>query len=325
MGNPTSLESALRFGEGWHGPRRETERMQVGERDDQGRPRPFLVSEPEAKPVPALPAANAADTASEARLLYSPPAVRDFVPLKPPPPERVVVRKVVAPRPPARWPKTPILAGAAVGLLILGTYLAHRPARAAAPAPVAAPPVEHLDLAEVNALPDPLPATAQAALAGTLQAPAWMRSFDQDTGGELGYPVREAVEEVQPTLRWSSFTEIYHVAVLDQQHRVVAKAELYGDTQWTVPVELQRGAIYMWELASPGNARRSTFRVLDDAEAGLLEGLRANHPQAHLILGVALLQLGLRTSAQNEFGALVQEKPYSPEAAQLLRAANTLR
>jgi hypothetical protein len=41
-------------------------------------------------------------------------------------------------------------------------------------------------------------------------------------------------------------------------------------------------------------------------------------------LGVAALQLGLRSLAQREFEALVQEKPHSPDAAQLLRAANGL-
>ncbi len=330
MGNSTSLGNAIRLSEGWPGSRPQTEGMQVANKDERERPQPFLVAKPDVQPVLAPPEATAVDatavdTPPEQPPQYSPPAVRDFVPLKPLPPEPAVVRKVIVPAPPSRSPKLLILAGAAIALFALGTYLGRRPASAAAETQKAAPPVEHLDLTEVKGLPDPLPATAQAALGGTLQAPEWMRNMDKDTGGELGYPVREGVEELQPTLRWNSFTEIYHVAVLGPDHQVVAKAELYGDTQWTVPVELQRGATYMWEVASPGNARRSTFRVLDDAEAGLLEGLRANHPQSHLILGVASLQLGLRTAAQTEFNALVQEKPYSPEAAQLLRAVNALR
>jgi hypothetical protein len=214
--------------------------------------------------------------------------------------------------------------GAAAGLLILGTYLAHRRAIAESNArkPV---PVEHLDLTEVNALPDPLPAAAQAALAGTFQAPATVQSLDAGTGGELEYPVREAIEEVQPTLRWSTFAQSYNIAVLNPNGQVVARAEVNGETQWTVPVELPRGAAYTWEVAATGQVRRASFRVLADSEAGLLEGLQVNHPQSHLVLGVAALQLGLRTMAQREFEGLLQEKPHSPDAAQLMRTANGLR
>jgi hypothetical protein len=221
-------------------------------------------------------------------------------------------------------PKMLALAGAAAGLLILGIYLAHHSASAATP--VSKPePVEHLDLTEVNALPDPFPAAAKAALAGGFQAPAWIQGIEADSGGDLEYPVREAIEETQPTLRWASSSPINNVAILDSSHQLVARAELYGDTHWTVPVELERGAIYMWEVAARDQVRRSFFRVLDDNEAGLLEGIRMNHAQSHLVLGVSALQLGLLSSAQREFQALVQEKPHSPEAAQLLRTANGLR
>jgi hypothetical protein len=214
-----------------------------------------------------------------------------------------------------------MLVSAAAGLLILGTYLAHRNAKAHVPAP---PPeiVDHLDLSELGALPEPLQAGAQAILAGSFQLPAWLQAMDRASGGDLEYPVHEAVEEVQPTLRWSFVSPSTNVAVVSPTHQVVARAEIFQEAHWTLPVELQRGSVYTWEVATLGQVRRNAFRVLDETEAGWLKGLRMAHGQSHLLMGIASLELGLMSPAQHEFQGLVQEHPHSPEAAQLLRTVN---
>jgi hypothetical protein len=213
------------------------------------------------------------------------------------------------------------MASAAAGLLILGTCLAHRNAKAHVPTP---PPeiIDHLDLNELSALPEPLQAGAQAILAGNFQLPAWLQTMASASGGDLEYPVHEAVEEVQPTLRWSFVAPSINVAVISPAHQVVARAEIFNESHWTLPVELQPGTVYTWEVATLGQVRRNTFRVIDETEAGSLKGLRLAHGQSHLLMGMASLELGLMSQAQHEFQGLAQEHPHSPEAAQLLHTVN---
>src|SRR5579862_3345962 len=156
-------------------------------------------------PVVPEPPVVAPELEETAALPFIPPAVQTLTPLR------------VAPdpvRPPRELePEAPkpfvsrnmvLLVSAAAGLIILGTYLAHRGAKAEAPRASAQPEaaVEHLDLSELSALPEPLKPGAQAVMAGAFQLPQWFNSLEPASGGELDYPVQEAVEEVQPTLRW---------------------------------------------------------------------------------------------------------------------------
>src|SRR5579871_4080093 len=146
----------------------------------------------------------------------------------------------LAPRSPASQKMMVIGASAVVGLLIVGGYLAYRSASAKEPVK---PPeiVDHLDLNELQALPEPLQTNAKALLAGTFQAPAWLQGLARGSGGELGYPVQEAIEDVQPTLRWLASSNSYHVAVMGPTHKVVARTEIFGSSEWLLPVELERG------------------------------------------------------------------------------------
>lgn len=278
------------------------------------------------RPAQAVPAAAPSPEPEEEAVepqpqpRFSPPAVRNLAPLpaapapSPAPPKAQLLRSK----------RMVVLGSAAAGLLILGTYLAHHNAKAKVPV---RPPevVEHLDTSELSALPEPLQAGAQALLAGTFQPPAWLPSLGQGSGGNLDYPIQEAVEELQPTLRWIYAAPSANVAVLDPAHKVVARTEVFNQNRWTLPVELQRGAIYTWEVNSTGQVSRDMFRILDETEAGWLQGLRLAHPQSHLLLGVAALELGVFSEAQSEFQALAQDHPHSPEAAQLLRTASGFR
>jgi len=276
-------------------------------------------SSPALEPAAMEPGVDDAFSSSR----FIPPAVQKLVPLPPAPDPEPAPQKLL-PSHPVVSRKMAILASAAAGLILLGTYLAYRRAKAEAPARAPEVVVDHLDLSELSALPEPLQPGAQAVMAGKFQLPAWFQSLEHASGGDLEYPVQEAIEEVQPTLRWAASAAFYHVAVLDPAHAVVARAEIYGDPHWTVPTELPRGAVYIWEVATPGQVRRNSFRVLDDTEAGWLTGLRMGHGQSHLVMGIASLELGLLTAAQREFQALAQEHPHSPEAAQLLHTVHGL-
>jgi hypothetical protein len=273
----------------------------------------------------ALPVAVAPEDEPASR--FSPPAIQTLTPLPSAAPLQPMTGTVKL----FRWlesqklgsRKIAILASAAAGILILGIYLAHRGAGAAVPV---RPPeiVEHLDLTEIHALPEPLQAGAQALLAGNFQPPAWLQSLEHGSGGDLEYPVQEAIDDPQPTLRWLSTSSSCNVAVIGPAHQVVARAEIFGASQWTLPVELARGSEYTWEVSSTGQVRRNRFRVLDETESGLLNGVRMAHGESHLLMGVASLELGLLSQAQREFQALRQDHPHSPEAAQLLHTVNGL-
>jgi len=259
--------------------------------------------------------------AAEEAPRLSPPAVSRLAPLSPAPgpkPQVAVkpLKRAVGSR------NVAILVSAAAGLLILGTYLAHRTAKADKPAP---PPeiVDHLDVTELGVLPEPLHAGAQAILDGAFQLPAWLLAMEPDAAGQLDYPVREAVEELQPTLKWSIAANSCNVAVFDPDtHKVIARAEIFKESQWTIPLELEHGKIYTWEVATTGQITRKQFRVIDETEAAWLVELRKTHGDSHLIMGVAYLELGLLAPAQRELHALAQAHPHSPEAAQLARMAD---
>jgi hypothetical protein len=271
-------------------------------------------------PADAVPAAVVPAEEPTPQPRFSPPAVRSLAPLASAP----------EPKPANRLPKKAgaffsqrmiVMASAAAALLILGTFLALRKPKT--PVPVRPPEIiDHLDLSELSALPEPLQAGAQAILAGTFQLPPWLQAMDRASGGDLEFPVHEGVEEVQPTLRWSFVSPSTNVAVVSPTHQVVARAEIFQESHWTLPVELQRGTVYTWEVATLGQVRRNAFRVIDETEAGWLQSLRLAHGQSHLLMGMASLELGLMSQAQHEFQGLAQEHPHSPEAAQLLRTVN---
>jgi hypothetical protein len=254
---------------------------------------------------------------------FSPPAIQTLRPLpvaadrQPRPVPRL------APRRPGAEKKYVIAGSAVAGLLILGGYYAYRAASATEP-PKPVEIVEHLDPTELQSLPESLQANAKALLAGTFQPPAWLQSLERGSGGDLGYPVQEGIDDVQPTLRWSSSANSYHVAVMGPTHQVVARTEIFGSSEWLLPVELARGSVYTWEVVSLGQVRRNHFRVLDETESELLNTVRMAHGDSHLLMGVTYLQLGMLSAGQKELEALTKDHPHSPEAAQLLRTANAL-
>jgi len=284
---------------------------------------PPPAAEPAQPEVSQQPTETAAPDDQPFELRLSPPAVSRLKPLAParepalPPRGFDGTRSQVSRR-------MVVLVSAAAGLLLLGTYMAYRNARAAKPV-IQQEIVEHLDFSELSALPEPLQAGAQAILAGKFQFPAWRQSMEPGSGGaELSFPIQEAVEELHPTLRWSFEAPSANVAVISPTHQVVARTELFKHSQWTVPEELQRGTIYTWEVVTLGQVQRNSFRVIDDTEAGWLMGLRlAQHDQSHLLMGIAYLELGMLSKAQSEFQALLQQHPHSPEAAHLLQTANS--
>jgi hypothetical protein len=142
-------------------------------------------------------------------------------------------------------------------------------------------------------------------------------------------PVAEVIEETQPELRWKAFASAYAVSILDQSGHEVGQAAAVTAAQWTVPVSLNRGAKYTWEVRASnsgegGQVHRATFRVLGDSEEQSLTQLRASGA-GPLALGAIAQQFGLLSMAQREFEQLAKDSPQSPDAAKLLGHVTSLR
>lgn len=144
-------------------------------------------------------------------------------------------------------------------------------------------------------------------------------------------PLGAVIAESQPTLGWEPLTGAkgYVVSVSDTQFRNVAKSPRLATTEWRLPVPLQRGNTYFWQVTAlrgqqqitvpVAPAPRAQFKVLDQKTMDSLEAVKAQQPDSHLVLGVLYAHAGLLHDAEREFQALVKQNPDSLTAIRLLR------
>ena len=174
------------------------------------------------------------------------------------------------------------------------------------------------DIAQFDSLPASVRGSAKEVVnASTAERPASLAGLAPNTDSNLQYPVSEVVEERQPILRWKALGGSYVVAVYDASHREVAQSGMLNDTHWLVPVPLNRGEKYTWEIGSAGETRSATFQVLGEAEEAKLAEVRASKV-GPMALGAVAQQFGLLSLAQQQFEALAKEKPKSQDAVKLL-------
>jgi hypothetical protein len=156
------------------------------------------------------------------------------------------------------------------------------------------------------------------------QRPASLDGLAPNTDTNLLYPVSEVVEERQPILRWKPFGGSYTIAVFDTDGKRIARSGILNDTHWLVPVQLDRGVEYRWQIVGDGQTHTATFRVLSEADERKLSEVREKRPGA-LELGAAAQQMGLLSIAQEQFEVLKKEQPNSQDAAKLLEHVNEMR
>jgi len=183
----------------------------------------------------------------------------------------------------------------------------------------------HSEIAQLDSLPEAVRASAKEVVKGdSTQRPASLNGLAPNTDASLQYPVSEVVEERQPVLRWKSFGGSYTVSVFDTYGNRVARSAILNDTHWLVPVALERGAEYRWQVAGGGETRTATFRVLNEADEERLSQVREMRPTP-LALGAVAQQMGLLSIAQQQFETLKKEQPNSQDAAKLLDHVNEMR
>jgi hypothetical protein len=160
--------------------------------------------------------------------------------------------------------------------------------------------------------------TARGAVPEALQ-PAALSPVPLDKG--LKYPVSEVVEERQPVLRWETSGGPSTVYLYDSAHREIShqvvESDAAADTHWLVPVPLDRGAVYYWEVRTAVGTSQASFRVLDEAGEKKLGEARASHAGREAV-GELEQALGLTTLAEHDFSTLLKENPGSKSAQELL-------
>ncbi len=179
--------------------------------------------------------------------------------------------------------------------------------------------------AQFDSLPEAVRASAKEVINGDgAQRPASLNGLAPNTDASLQYPVSEVVEERQPILRWKNFSGSYTIAVFDTNGRRIARSGILNDTHWLVPVTLDRGQEYRWQIQGGSETRTATFRVLSEADEDRLSQVRETHPTP-AALGAVEQQMGLLSLAQQQFEALKKEQPNSQDAAKLLDHVNEMR
>jgi anti-sigma factor ChrR (cupin superfamily) len=185
--------------------------------------------------------------------------------------------------------------------------------------------IDSVNIGDLENLPASIRTGAEAvARARGAERPSSLDGLAPNSDPFLQYPVSEVVEDRQPELRWKPFASSYTVHVYNSQNMLVSRSELITDTHWLVPIMLERGATYNWEVVGLGDEHRAQLRVLGDAAATELAQLRSTRGTEHFVLGTVAQQYGMLTVARREFETLIKQRPQSEEAARLLTNVNAL-
>jgi len=154
---------------------------------------------------------------------------------------------------------------------------------------------------------------------------------------QLVNPIGRVVQSRTPTFTWKPLAGAvaYTVLIADEKLEEVASSARLTETRWTVPVPLKRGHTYSWQVTAFKDGQRITspvlpapqakFKVLETSRDAELKHLKQSLPDYHLGLGVLYTQAGMLDEAEQEFHALLKEKPNSPAAAKLLQSVKAMK
>lgn len=163
---------------------------------------------------------------------------------------------------------------------------------------------------------------------GTLMGPVESAPF------RLEAPIGTAVRSHRPTLSWTADPESagYKVTVKDQDTGTLIQSGLLQTTSWTVPRDLERSHVYVWQIASLRNdnteviapqppAAPAKFVVLDSSANSKLQQL----PPSHLVRAVLYANAGLLDDANQELDVVRRANPQSALVQHLLDQVQQIR
>jgi hypothetical protein len=223
---------------------------------------------------------------------------------------------------------------AAAGGVLLFVFYNQRPSEPIAQRPSApvVPPLVSPTPAPFSAMPEPAPAAlsaeeraVQIALkTGRLEIPADVKTLRAKESNLMGgqsetatfaiiAPQGVMVESRQPRLQWTAVPGAtqYVVMVTDEHFKPVTKSAALTGTNWALPVQLKRGAVYLWQveattmdgnhLTAPApSAPDAKFKVLSSEAVRLVRSARQRYAALPLELGVIYAHVGLLEEAAQE-------------------------
>ena len=168
-----------------------------------------------------------------------------------------------------------------------------------------------------------------------LRGASLMGAANEKTSFTIVAPQGIMVEATQPQLLWTPLpaAKSYVVTITDQNFKAVAQSAPLTQVGWTVPVKMERGRVYQWqvtatteegkEITTPlPSAPEAKFKVLAPEAVSLLQRVRPRYAGAHLELGIIYARVGLLDEAAREFRL---EKARAPLARRLLNSLQQQR
>ncbi len=156
-----------------------------------------------------------------------------------------------------------------------------------------------------------------------------MSADNHKTTFELLSPIGTVVEGTHPILRWDKLPDAqnYIVTIADDNLNIITRSLALTSTEWQVPMALERGKIYQWEVlaatsnektivAPPPSAPEAKFQILAADTFSSLQQARKRYAKSPLELGILYARAGLLEDAEQ---SLRQAARTSATARKLLR------
>jgi hypothetical protein len=157
---------------------------------------------------------------------------------------------------------------------------------------------------------------------------------DPNSHFRLRSPVGVVVASRRPTFRWEPVEGAarYVVTVVrDSDRTVELVSDLLTKTQWTAPVALKFGTVYVWQaeatltdgrkvLAPSAPEPEAKFQIIRADAMKEIRRLAQMRPSSHLALGVAYARAGLLSEARQELRILAHQNPDSELVRLLARS-----
>lgn len=135
-------------------------------------------------------------------------------------------------------------------------------------------------------------------------------------------PVGVVVRTPTPTFRWTAIADAtYVVSVFDANYNEAFSSGPLRKPMWTIPVALQHGQSYRWQLTVTDHGRESRFPLPPQPEAKFqviasekeqrVRAIELSYANSPLILGSAYLQAGLLEEAAGQFEQVAAVNPQS--------------
>jgi hypothetical protein len=186
--------------------------------------------------------------------------------------------------------------------------------RASVPAPT--PPIAVARPAEWDAL------VAETRRSGALPFPAEIRELaagdsfrgpDEGVARDQVWPAATAIAEDRPDLRWPAREGDRSVVTVTSGGKEIARSEPLAASHWRVPVPLERGRMFRWQVNVERGEESSVipappappaiFRVITAREQEALVRARSEAGDDHLLLGLLYARAGLVAEARRELNA----------------------